>query len=85
MAKPWFRNKRYGIGYSPASWEGWAVIFAVVVLAGLNAVFTHTLFQDRTAGQLASAGVLLLLLGGLVVLCAARSDGPMRWRWGKDD
>jgi len=85
MAKIWFRNKRYGVGYSPASWQGWLATIVAVALVTLDTVFTPTLFQDRMAGQLAAFGVACLLLGAFIMLCAARSDGPMRWRWGKRD
>lgn len=34
----WFRPKRVGWGWSPASWEGWTVTAAVVVLVVLSAV-----------------------------------------------
>jgi hypothetical protein len=32
----WFRPKHVGFGWSPASWEGWAVIvLAIGLIAGL--------------------------------------------------
>ncbi|WP_439547004.1 hypothetical protein [Sandarakinorhabdus sp.] len=35
----WFRPKRFGYGWSPASWEGWAITgvaaLAIVAVAGL--------------------------------------------------
>lgn len=29
----WFRPKRIGIGYSPGTWEGWALIGLLVAAA----------------------------------------------------
>jgi hypothetical protein len=35
--RPWFRPKKYGLGFTPASWQGWVVtgayVAAVFVLA----------------------------------------------------
>lgn len=36
--RSWFRPKRVGWGYSPATWQGYAVVFAVVVLVMLTAL-----------------------------------------------
>ena len=30
--KPWFKPKRFGYGWTPASWQGWAITLAVTVL-----------------------------------------------------
>ena len=29
----WFRPKRFGFGWTPATWEGWVVTAAVAALA----------------------------------------------------
>ncbi|HEY7421948.1 MAG TPA: hypothetical protein VH541_08050 [Gaiellaceae bacterium] len=29
--KPWFRRKTYGVGWTPASWQGWLITLAVVL------------------------------------------------------
>jgi uncharacterized membrane protein len=31
--RTWFGPKRFGIGWSPRTWEGWALIGAVVLAA----------------------------------------------------
>ena len=36
--RPWFRPRRYGLGSTPASWQGWVLTGAyVVVVAVLGA------------------------------------------------
>ena len=30
--KPWFKPKRFGYGWTPASWQGWAVTLVLLVL-----------------------------------------------------
>ena len=34
--KPWFGPKRWGIGLSPRSWEGWLLTVAVVLGVGFS-------------------------------------------------
>jgi hypothetical protein len=31
-SRPWFGPKRFGIGISPQTWQGWLVIIAPIVL-----------------------------------------------------
>lgn len=33
MARPWFKPKRFGSGWNPSSWEGWAIVGAVVMFS----------------------------------------------------
>ena len=30
--RPWFRPRRYGLGFTPASWQGWVLTGAYVVV-----------------------------------------------------
>ena len=30
--KPWFKPKRFGYGWTPASWQGWAVTLVLLFL-----------------------------------------------------
>lgn len=30
--RPWFRPKRIGIGWTPATWEGWLVTLLIVAI-----------------------------------------------------
>jgi hypothetical protein len=30
VAKPWFRPKQYGWGYTPQTWQGWAILVVVI-------------------------------------------------------
>ena len=32
MSKPWFGPRKFGIGVTPISWEGWACAMALVLL-----------------------------------------------------
>jgi hypothetical protein len=80
----WFAPKQYGIGYSPASWEGW---LAVALFAGLLVgsvrllpmlLVGHPLWHVQAVTALAALAEIALFL----LLAATRTEGSMRWRWG---
>lgn len=84
MPEVWFRAKTYGWGWTPATWQGWAVMgmWAAAFVAWL--VYR---LNDRTptvgwhfdvvtfAGGVGLAAVLL-------VVCWTKGERP-RWRWGR--
>jgi hypothetical protein len=40
MSKPWFGPKKFGVGLTPVSWEGWVcTLLIVVVVTGLTVMF----------------------------------------------
>lgn len=80
MGKPWFHPKAYGYGAGlPCSWEGW------LVLAGFLGVMVGTAFiGDDTQWRLRLA-VGGLAVMALVIICAAKTRGGWRWRWGQGE
>ena len=36
--RPWFRKKRVGYGYSPNTWQGWAITAVVVIVVVIVAI-----------------------------------------------
>lgn len=82
MARPWFRQKAYGLGITPCSWEGLAVTAAYV--AGVLAA--ARLIPDRLPhleGLLATAAAIGLLTAALFAIGARTMEGEVRWRWGR--
>jgi hypothetical protein len=38
--RPWFRPRQSGLGWTPASWQGWLIVLASVAAAlGANLLF----------------------------------------------
>ncbi len=75
----WFRAKRYGWGWTPCTWQGWAILAAFVALLAANALA----FPPRRALPAYIAGVVGLTVL-LVAFCWLKGEPP-RWRWGDDD
>lgn len=80
--KYWFRQKTYGLGAVPVTWQGWCVIAVYVVsLMGFawflrqSAEFTLA----RLAVHLGMAGILTCVL---IWVCWRKTEGGWRWNWG---
>ncbi len=69
MRKKWFGPKRFGIGVSPKSWEGWCVTALFLALSFGWAKYLHGTGPWLWMGQV----MLLLLFGVVIFLTYARS------------
>lgn len=83
MRRRWFRAKRYGWGWTPASWQGWLVLgLYALAIAGAASVMAAA----EPAGLAWLAGMLLAMLATLtLVIVCYRTGDPPRWRWGDED
>ena len=76
MAELWFRAKRYGWGWTPATWQGWAV--TVLFVVGFTAWLAWWVEGDRDALGLLPLVALTL---GLLLVSWKKGERP-RWQWG---
>ena len=77
MNRPWFVQKRYGIGLSPNGWRGWAAtLIYVALLAGM------LIAQGRRFPLWTGLGVAGLSVGFLIVMIKTSDGLPWRWRRG---
>lgn len=77
----WFKRKWYGWGWTPARWQGWAVIGVWFVLVlGLSL----TLDEDSPNREVFFTFVLplILLTLTLIRICYKKGEKP-HWQWGK--
>lgn len=67
--KLWFKAKRFGWGWVPATWEGWAVTagYALVLWWGFSVNQWFWLWAATFT---------------LILICFKKGEKP-RWRWGK--
>ncbi len=88
MAQYWFKPKRYGYGNFPVTWQGWLATLCLVALIMVS------FYSDiPMAGRKAVASLKEWLRFGLdatilttlfIVLFNEKTEGGIRWRWGKD-
>ncbi len=80
----WFRAKRYGYGWYPITWQGWAIIAMY-----LYALVEQTLRLEQEPGSIAVRLVswfshVIIITVFLMIICEAYGE-PGRWRWGGVD
>ena len=76
MNKIWFRRKRYGWGWVPATREGWlSILIWLVLLLWIE--------QKMDQNEMKNITVIILMVGALIYLCYKKGEKP-RWQWGKD-
>lgn len=82
MKRKWFVAKTYGWGWTPATWEGWAVL---AVFAGAIAyVIAHGIDVSRSARDVIVniVPITIVLVFSLFWICYRTGERP-RWRWGE--
>lgn len=70
----WFAPKLYGLGATPVTWQGFALVLGFVLL-----LLADMRFVEPVA---AKTIVAVTLLVSFVVLTWRKTDGGWRWHWG---
>lgn len=81
MRKMWFKNRRYGYGWMPASWEGWFV-FSIYAFFVLSISFSMSYFHRYTSGDWQTWSASIVIATGLLVIVARITGEKPEWRWG---
>ncbi len=72
----WFKRKTYGYGWTPATWQGWAVIIIWLILF----YFAVTKI-DSEVMKLVSIIIITIIL---IFVSYKKGEKP-KWQWGKKD
>jgi polyferredoxin len=77
--KFWFKRKRYGWGWYPATWQGWVVV--------LVWVFIFTLILDKFSRDADLPRLLIsfaIITFALIFLSYKKGEKP-KWQWGEKE
>ncbi|MFN7160031.1 MAG: hypothetical protein ACK4NC_00290 [Candidatus Gracilibacteria bacterium] len=81
MKHLWFKNKTYGYGWTPASWQGWCILIGyIVLLAAILIPVTRNAEIEKTLPYGAFLQILILTI--LLILICYRTGEKPEWRWG---
>lgn len=80
MNRYWFKPRRYGLGATPSSWEGWVSLPIFVLM-----IVLATVVFPPERRPLPFAFAEAALVGMYIWLVWIKTDGAWRWRWGEDD
>ncbi|HET8690289.1 MAG TPA: hypothetical protein VFL81_02540 [Candidatus Saccharimonadales bacterium] len=85
MSRYWFKRRRFGWGWIPATWHGWAVLAIFILVGILGAVITLPADKSLSASwQQISSFLLIFVLDLTLFIHIAVHHGPKpHWRWGK--
>lgn len=81
MTKIWFKEKNYGYGWYPSTWQGWSVLalylldFALIML---RADKTSNSTNDTLIGVFIPIIIITIIL---LVICYLKGETP-HWNWG---
>jgi hypothetical protein len=81
MKRLWFRAKDYGWGWTPATWEGWAVTAAWLAFLILIVKDTGSYEEDGVAVLLRVILPTWASIVALLLVCWKTGEKP-EWRWG---
>lgn len=81
----WFRAKRDGWGWTPATWQGWAVtgIYAALVAGWVGYYFsTHEALRLGWHFDFAALWPVAVASAVLLAVCWLKGERP-HWHWGE--
>lgn len=77
----WFKRKVWGWGWTPATWEGWVTLVAVIALIiwnGMHIDSTSHSVSDTVRPFVIQTAVLVTIL---IAICYWKGEKP-KWQWG---
>ncbi len=84
--KYWFKRKRYGYGWTPATKEGWFSLVGLIVVMIVTGVALLKDVPEDTYQAEVGYFILLINIETLLFFWLLRNRAPKpKWRWGKSD
>lgn len=77
----WFKQKRFGYGATPCTWEGW-VLTVLSALLAVGIVLIGPGIRDNLLRPLFLVAGLALVLGPTIYISWRKTEGGWRWRSG---
>lgn len=84
MTRYWFKRRRFGYGWTPATQEGWLAlaVYLGAILGG--AIVLGALTTDDPPGWTTAVYLLIVLVLTVAFFAIALKKGPApKWRWGR--
>lgn len=79
--KYWFKAKTYGYGWTPATWQGWLIILAYLIIFGV----LFYIFESNIEKYSVFYFISVFVITGLLIYISYKKGEPAKWRWGKKD
>ncbi len=79
----WFKRKLYGWGWTPAKWQGWAVLAAFIALVCIDTSILDSNPQPSPVQITLFFAKIILNVAILILICYKTGEKP-KWMWGID-
>ena len=83
MARYWFKQKKFGYGATPSTWQGW-VVTIVSALAVFGVILSGPVIRDNVLRAVWIGAGLLVTVIVTVSITYRKTEGGWRWRNGRD-
>jgi hypothetical protein len=84
MARYWFKQKKFGYGATPSTWQGW-VVTVVSALAVFGVILSGPMIRDNALRAVWIGAGLLITVIVTVSITYRKTEGGWRWRNGRGD
>lgn len=81
MSRYWFRQKQFGYGATPNSWQGWLITIAGALLIAALAFGADFVRDNGLRLMLIGIGMPMILIP-FILIAHTKTEGGWRWRWG---
>lgn len=78
----WFKRKLYGWGWTPVTWQGWAITATFILTNVLNAYLINPYVKSDWEFFSFATPFMIISTGILLWVCYIYGEKPM-WQWGK--
>lgn len=80
MPRYWFRQKQFGFGATPNTWQGWLLMIASAFIIAALAFGADFVRDNAVRLALIAVGIPAVLIP-VVLITHAKTEGGWRWRW----
>jgi len=80
----WFRAKLFGWGWTPATWQGWSVIFLYAILISILVYIREKNIPGNpdSGSNILTFALPIIVLTILLIIIAYKKGEKPRWQWG---
>jgi hypothetical protein len=78
----WFKQKKYGWGWTPCNWKGWVTIAIYVAVLAVYPMMADYGFVEYEKTMLFFWGFTILWIASLFFILIKKGEKP-KWHWGK--
>lgn len=79
----WFKRKLYGWGWTPVTWQGWAILAVYICFLIILSIRIENLNYTESESITMFLFPVFVLTAVLIAVCYKHGEKP-RWQWGKD-